>query len=152
MVTVIIIQPQAKNTQHHICHRHTHTHAHTPRQRLALCLTVTIILDREREKERELVVLYPPRPLWTCYCVLNRRGECCYGDRFHLQRQSEGCICVCVPIALRLQLLMLAVIQQTERVLQSSENLLLHLGECVQFNAAHNFRQQSPCRQAHLLT
>lgn len=78
-MTVFVIQPGSKSCIILIAMR-TNTHADTcaTEQRIPPCIIVAIMLD-----EKELVVLYPHALRGPASAgVLNRRGECCYGDRF----------------------------------------------------------------------
>lgn len=84
MVTVIIIQPRDKLSYHKGCFTHTHTHTQTTAEASPLLNSDNNI--RQREKERERLLFCTPHALCgpAAGGALNRRGECCYGDRFHL--------------------------------------------------------------------
>lgn len=82
-MTVIIIQPQATKAV-----PYSYPHVLILRQRLARQSRGYPLYNsgnNVRRREKELLVLYPHALRGPASAgVLNRRGECCYGDRFHL--------------------------------------------------------------------
>lgn len=77
-MTVIITQLQAIKG---VPYSNTRADTCKTEQRTPPCIIVVVV--RRRKKER--VVLYPHALRGPASAgVLSRRGECCYGDRFHL--------------------------------------------------------------------